>query len=319
MHSSWKIWDLLRSRPKVLNNETPAILLLNTFDPFALKILKKRIPLELFSEQKLAVKLGRELTLEWAENNFKTMSLFGNDESFFVINAQEMPEAVKSFFMETQDLILDNRYLIFDYSKNDSFYKKAQKSNLIEVLNIKAPDFWEKDKLLEFLCSEINVFLDYEAKDFFVKQVEFSLGAYYNCLAQLKINYPEQTSLSVSCVKEIMFSKNWDHFAITELFATKQYQKFYKKMSQTKDFEDIRKVAQFLQSHMLKVLSPEYTNGKSRLTKYDKEILKQNGLWSPKEISKVLKYFVDIEIKAKSRDHSVFNLLQRDYLRSQIL
>ena len=62
------------------------------------------------------------------------------------------------------------RNLIFDYSKTDDFYKKSQKNDAFDVITIKAPDFWEKDKLLNFLSVDMDIFLDFEAKEYFLKR-----------------------------------------------------------------------------------------------------------------------------------------------------
>ena len=131
MHSSWKLWDFLKSRPEVIDDETPPLLFINSFNPFATRILKDRIPLSRFSEGRLLVKLGKELTVDWVEENFKTLSLFGGSESYYIIHAHEMPEKVKNIFKKPEELMLENRYILFDYPKDDALSREMKKSQLI--------------------------------------------------------------------------------------------------------------------------------------------------------------------------------------------
>ena len=79
----------------------------------------------MFYEEKLPVFNGKELTLTWFEDNFLTLGLFGNQESYVISNAENLNADCKEFLAENE-LLLENRYLILFYNKSKFLIKLNQ-------------------------------------------------------------------------------------------------------------------------------------------------------------------------------------------------
>lgn len=315
MHSNWKIWDLVKSRPTIIEESSPRMIILQTWDPFAFKLVKSRIPSSLFEEDKLHVKSSHEVSADWIEDNLKSLGLFGNSESYLFLNATQLNKDVKSILSHIDDLIIENRYLVFDYNKEDDFVKKVKNHPQVELIKVQAPAFWEHDKLLHFLCDELKVYLDLPAKDLLMNTVEMDIAVLYNILTQIGINYPDKVNITKEEIAPMLKSVRSDQFELAGDFAGKKIQLFYKKLQNITDFNDLRQVFMFLQSHLLKVLDPSYTEGKPRLTKYDKEILSQAKIWKKEDLNKALNYFSKLEIMAKQKEPYLFHYIQKDNLR----
>jgi len=315
MHSSWKIWDLVKSRPEIIDKDGPRFIVIQTWDSFAFKIIKDKIPKSLFSENKLLVKSSKEVTPFWIEDNLKSLGLFGNSESYLFLEATSLNKQTKEALTNIDELIVDDRYVILEYSKEDDLLKKIKTHPKVELIKVQAPGFWEFDKLLDFLCDELRVYLDISAKDLILNNVASEVASFYNILSQISINFPGKVNLSAREIEPLLQGIKTDQFELANDFASKKIKLFYEKVSKVTDFNDLRQIFMFLQSHLLKVLDTEYTSKKARLTKYDKEIISQSKIWKSSELDRALKYFSKLEILAKKKDPLLFNTIQQGRLR----
>ena len=178
MHSKWKIWDFFKARPEVLT-APGGIIAFSCFDQLAFKLIKDRFPnKDAFYEGKITVLLGREVSSDWFDDNFLSLGLFGNQESYLIHFAEELSPEVKEKIVTSKELLLDGRYLFLNFSKEDAFFKKILKVEEIETIQIQAPAFWEESELLDFLCEEYQVYLSYSAKEKIKEKVPFDINNY---------------------------------------------------------------------------------------------------------------------------------------------
>jgi DNA polymerase III delta subunit len=318
MHSKWKIWDFLRSRPNVLEGESKVIAF-SCFDPLAFKILKERITPSKFAENRLNVMLGKEVTDVWFDDNFNSLGLFGNSDSYLIHYAEELKANIKEDFLKSDNLILTDRYVLLNFTKEDTFYKKLQKdkSPLVETIQIQAPAFWEEDELLSFICEDLKVYLTIQGKQFIREKVPFQINSYYQLIAQLKINYPDKNNIDVSDISPLISELKMDQFQLAELFGSKKLKLFYKKLIEGHEQgHELISVFYFLQSHLLKIYDLSYLDGKSKLTKYDKQIMAQSKLWSKNDLARAITYLGDLLILAKRKDFFFDDKIKRDFFRT---
>ena len=228
MHSKWKIWDYLKAHPQLKLED--GINAFFCFDPLAFKLIKSRLEYSQFYESKLNVMLASELSLAWLEDNFKSFGLFGNQDSYLVLGAEDIASEVKSFILDNADeFILDNRSLLLSFNKEEKFFKSLQKhgSNRVHTVLIQSPAFWEEDQLLYFLAHHIGVYLTMRAKDFLKDKLAFSIQNYYQALSQIKINYPNEKEVDIDQIKNFIPQLKFDHFEMGRLFGGKQMKEFY--------------------------------------------------------------------------------------------
>ena len=128
MHSKLKLWDFINQKKCLVSSANSKAIAISTFDPLAFKFIKDSIDYSKFSDSKLHVISGKELTLNWIEDNFKSLGLFGNDESFLIQHADEMNKQCKDLFIdEFESFNLDDRFLILNFNKEEVLFKKLIK------------------------------------------------------------------------------------------------------------------------------------------------------------------------------------------------
>jgi hypothetical protein len=315
MHSNWKIWDFLKSRPKVIETNGPKLIALQSFDPYAFKIIKEKIPYEIFENNQLITLMGKDITAGWIEDNLMSLGLFGNSDSYLILKANELKKECKELLLKVDELILSESFLILDYSEEDDLLEKLKKSDLVEVIKIQAPAFWENDKLLDFLCGHKKVYLDLGAKDLILEKVVPEMSVFFNVLEQASINFPGKANISAGEIEAFIGSAKIDQFEFASLFGRKKVREFYQKLSEIEDENDLRQIFSFMQSHLLKVYDPEYLNKKSRQTGYDKQVLSQSRIWDKAALKRAMAYFSEMEIMAKSKKPLIFARIKKDHLR----
>ncbi len=305
MHSKWKIWDFFRARAEVLNSAVP-VLALSTYHPLAFQLIKDQIPKEkYFSDGKLNVLMGKEISKTWWEDNFLSLGLFGNQESYLIHQAQDLNSDIQELLLVPEQLILEGRHVILNFSKENAFYKKLMKlqSPLVESIQIQAPAFWEENELLNFLCEHMKVFLSFQAKEKFREMVPFQLDTYFQVLSQIKINFTDKVNITDQDILPFFTEAKVDHFELANLFGTKKLNLFYRKLvEQMEKGADLISALYFIQSHLVKMYDPSYLDEKSKLTKYDKQVIAHANIWSKAEIARGLNYMSKLLIKAKSKD-----------------
>lgn len=315
MHSKWKIWDYLRTNPLGLDSSTSGLYVFNVFDPLIASIIRQKFPKDTFYEQKLPVFNGKDLSLSWFEDNFQTLGLFGNQESYVITQAENLNNDCKEFLLNS-DLILDGRYLFLFYDKTDTAFKSLIKKDHIQAFDIQAPAFWETDKLLEFLADEMKVQLSYEAKNQILSYVEHSCLDFYNLLTKLSVNYGVD-SVSAKMLEEVLEKNRLDNFEMAKLFGHKKMKDFYSLIVELDpEYDDLRSLFYFLQTHMIKVSDPSFIYDKKKKTKYDDQVLGQSKLWKKDELKHVLNFLKNIEVQSKMKNPFVKEELKSAYLRT---
>lgn len=315
MHSKWKIWDFLKNFPEGFDTTKSGIFGFNTFDPLIASLLKSRFPKSKFYEEKLPSLNAKEVTVGWFEDNFQTLGLFGNQESYIINQAQHLSSEVKEL-ISSENLILDNRFLFLFFDKSDEFYKSLTKKEQINTIDIQAPAFWENDKLLDFLADYLNVRLSFEAKTTILSSIENTPLDLYNFLTRLAVNFKDQT-VSLAMLEEVIERNRLDNFELAKLFGFKKMKEFYQILLDVEpDFDALRSLFYFLQTHMLKIADPSYINEKNRPTKYDNQILSQSKVWRESELTSVFSFLKRIEVQAKLKNPFIKEEIKSAYLRS---
>ena len=318
MHSKWKIWDFFSARETLIKDKAVRIFAFQTSDPFAFRLLKERYLRNLRDEVKPITMMGKDVQKVWIEDNFFSLGLFGNSDSYLILNADQLPKDSKELLLKTNELILDDCYLFFDFEKEDEFVKQLKKSDIAEVIKIEAPAFWEQDKLLDFICSVKSVYLSMEAKRLIIEKLNFDFGSYFNIVTQIDINFPERMNISDHDIASLVASTKIDNFELAELFASKKFKAFYGKLLELESEKEMGQIFRFMQSHLLKVLDPSFLNAKSKLNKYDRQIMSQSSAWREEPLSKAIKYFGELELLCKTKNPLLKARLQRDKLRSDL-
>lgn len=310
MLSKWQIWDFFSSvRPDYLEGVSGTIVL-NTFDFQSLKLIKDH----LFKNLSTTVhhKLASEVTWDWIENEFLTLSFFSTSESFFIHQAQDLSS---DLLEKLVNLNLDNRFIMLNFESENASFKKLVKEKNVRILQVEAPRFWETAKLLDFTAALVRLPLSYDAKTWMLNSLENTFQQFYNSCCLIKLNYPGAPEVSLKQVQELFEVDRLDSFHLAAVFGKKSFREFYGELIKLEgDFEKMRGFFLFMQSHLIKVADPSYLDGKDRLSQYDKGILQVSKLWKQEELLHWVGVFNDLEIMAKRKDSTLWSLLKRSYL-----
>lgn len=315
MLSKWKIWDFTKGSAKGLTSSSHGLNLFYCFDPIISSIIKESFDRTLFENESLVTLQGKEVSSVWIDDNFKSLGLFGNADSFCVTKADEISKEVKETLLD-EDLILDNRFLILFFDKNDDLFKKLSKKENVNAIKIEAPAFWEYDKLLDFFANYKQVRLSFETKQKILEYVDPSCINFFNLMSKLAVNF-EDKEISLKMLDEVLDKNKLDHFEMASLFGFKKMNQFYSKLIELDpDYNSLRSLFYFLQTHMVKVADPSFISKKSKASKYDNQILSQSRVWKDKELILVLDFLKSLESRAKVKNPFVKTDIKSAYYRS---
>ena len=311
MHSKWQIWDYFSSFDKFYLAKFNGVLGINTFDPLCLKMVKDYL-VRGAEGRIIHYKMASEVTKNWIDTEFKTLSLFGGSDCFFIHQAHELKVDVLEMI---GSLSLDDRFIILSFENENSSWKKNLKDSKFTTLTIESPRFWEIHKLLDFVCSYFRLPLSYESKTWILDSLENDLGSFYNTCGVLKLNYPEAKEVSLAEVKSLFSAEKLDQFALASLFARKKFLDFYEKVVILEgDFEKMRFFFNFMQSHLIKLADVAYLNQKPRLTQYDKDLQSTSKLWKNQELISEVERFNRWEVQCKKKDQHLWHEIRETHL-----
>ena len=258
-------------------------------------------------------KLASELSRDWIDEEFQTLSLFGGADCFFIHQAQDLKADILD---QLSKLDLSDRFIILCYEADGVSWKKLIKDGLVGTLVIEAPRFWEISKLLDFVANYLRLPLSYEAKAWILDALENNLSVFYNTAIVLKLNFPESKEISVNEVKSLFTLDKLDQFALASLFTRKKFLDFYDRLVMLEgDFGKMRGFFNFMQGHLTKLADTSYLAQKPRLTQYDKDLQSTSKLWTREEITVEIERFNQWEIQSKSKDSFLWNDLRQIHLR----
>ena len=107
-----------------------------------------------------------------------------------------------------------------------------------------------------------------------------------------------------------------DQFQLASLFSRKKFSDFFDRLLKVdEDFDRLRSLSLFMQSHLIKMLDTGYLEKKTRLTSYDKEISSASRLWKDHELLREIERFNRWEILSKKKDFIVWNEIKDAQLR----
>ena len=313
MHSKWQLWDFFNSVKRDYLAEKSGVIALSTFDPICLKLVKDYL-MRGAGERTVHYKMAPEVSRDWIEEEFQSLSLFGALESFFIHQAQDLKaEQLESL----ANLDLSDRFVILSFESENAAYKKLLKEGKIDFLQIEAPKFWEPHKLLDFVTTYLRLPLTYDSKTWILDSLENNLSSFYHASCLLKLNHPEAKEVGLPQVKALLETERLDQFVLASLFARKKKTEFFSKLLHFEsDFDRMRGLFNFLQSHLIKIMDPSYLDNKPRLSGYDKDIQSASKLWKTDDLKVAVESFNRWELMSKKKDALLWHELKANYLRS---
>jgi hypothetical protein len=114
---------------------------------------------------------------DWIEDEFKSLSLFSDSESFFIHQANDLNAELIDCFSSIQ---ITDRFVILSFENDQTSWKKVVKEEKIQAITIEAPKFWETNKLLDFCCHYLKLRLSHDSRTWILEVLENNLPTFYN-------------------------------------------------------------------------------------------------------------------------------------------
>lgn len=296
----WKIWDFFRNISHHIGKES-----LHAFickDTFVLQEIKTQLKSFWPESSELKIVFGEELTTEWWEDNFLSLSLFGNSESYIVLNASSL-KSDHLEILKREDLFLQDRKVFFLFNQENDFCKKMVKNDNVNVHILEEAKHWEGRELFDFWCSQFKLSLSYQAKEKALILLNHESSEFINLLKVLEVNHADKKEISLSHLEEVITPTRFNKFELAELFCSRKFKEFYQKLldlnPNKKEIEDF---AYFMQGHLIKVLDPSLISQKNYLSKYDKNIMSHSRLWNEQKLQNAMIYFEEIVLRSRNQD-----------------
>lgn len=319
MLSKWQIWDFFQANSTGIP-EKGGIYSFHFFDSLFSIWLKKSLKKNSFIQggltSGLTVLNGLKFTPDWIEDNLLSLGLFGNNDSYYIIQADQMPKASYDLLLSNQ-LMVDKRVIILNFDKETPQKKKLDSADHIQGFKIEAPKFWDFNKLLDFMADMMEVRISFETKNFILTSIAHEPLEFFNALSILSVNFPDVTEVTLLQAQSVLSISRFDQFELASLFSRKKFSDFYEKVLLIEDdFDTLRQLFNFMQSHMIKIADPSFIEKKKRATKYDNEIKQCSKLWNQAGLDKVIRGFGRLELLAKQKSPDLLLSLKQSTLKS---
>jgi hypothetical protein len=314
--SKWLPWDFAKKHPTTIDIEKPGLYGIQFCDEFISHILMENLPKELTESDNFFKVNAAELTPDWFEDKFLTISLFSQNESYLVIESQNLPTKTKKW-LEENPINLTDQFLIFSFPTSSKIYDSFSKKIQGEFYKVEAPRFWEALTHLEFICEHFSLALPMNVKNYLIKSLENTSYEFFGALNLLSLYFPGGVNIKLEYVQRLIGQNKLDHFSLASLFGSKKRAQFYKEVTRGDlDFDQLRSLFYFMQNHLYKLMDTSYTDSKAKLSKYDREVISQSKAWSPSELQGEMHIFGELELEAKSKSPLLKNRLRLEYLSS---
>lgn len=296
----WKIWDFFRNLSHHIGKESFHFFICKDF--FVLQEIKTQLKNYWPASSELKIVFGEELTTEWWEDNFLSLSLFGNSESYIILNASSL-KSDHLDLLKRDDLFLQDRKVFFLFDQETDLCKKLSKNDSINVHILEEAKHWEGRELFDFWCSQFKLSLSYQAKERALSLLNHESNEFINLLKVLEVNYVDKKEISISDLEEVITPSRFNKFELAELFCSRKFKDFYQKMLVLNpDRKEIEDFSYFMQGHLIKLIDPSLIANKNYLSKYDKNIISHSRLWNEQKLQNAMIYFEEIVLKVRTQD-----------------
>jgi hypothetical protein len=310
MHSKILPWDFLQKYPTSL---MPKALGLKAFlieDPYLERVLLDRLPKK---ELNFSLYTGNEVTREFIEEHFVNYSFFRSNEPILVMNAESIPAESLELLLESS-IDWSERLLLLCFTKSSKAFLSFSKKPAVESIELEAPRFWEGEKLWQFCQKARGVQFDSAVSRFALTNLEHNFDSFISLINTIQIHFPDG-AVQVKILQELIPCERWDFFQLIDLFHRSPKSFFEEILKKEMDYDWMRSLASFMQSHLVKILFPEEIKKKAKPTKYDQSVLEMSEKLNREMLKHYLGFFSELEIQAKSNDQFLVNRLRIESLK----
>lgn len=308
MHFSGYAWDVLER----IKKDSPEDKLRGVYsaDPIVLKILTDGLK----GNKVWKVFEGKKISKTFLEEQYSAYDLFEEENNILVLDGENIE---KDFFSYFNDYIEGGADKVFLYSSSKLEKNKKKFQEVPGAFyESKTNPFWKNRDFLNFFLDEKEIDLSPKVKEYVLDKVPFDSVSYYNLVNTLWIRLPDVLEATTDDIDDILNTRSMDVFQLADIFSRKSWLQFFSELQPLLgQYESLRSLFSFLQSHLLKIADPSYLEQKKTKTRYDEKIQRAASLWKFQEIEAWMQKLGDWEIEAKSKNSRLNLSLKAAYLK----
>ncbi len=310
MLSKFQPWDFLPKHPKVINQKSPGLYAFLITDPYLEQIIFTQLPKK---EMEFSLYSGIDVTRDFLDEHLVNLSFFSSTDHIQVMNAENIPAASIKYLLETE-IDWSERFLVLLFTKSNKFFTELTKAKNVTGIEIEEPKFWEGAKIWQFCQKSRDIQLSADISRLVLDHLEHTFESFLWVIDTIKTYHPDG-KISVDELKTYIKKERWDFFELIDIFNTRPQAFFQEILKKDTDYDWLRSLFVFMQTHLTKVLFPEEIRKKGKLSKYDSAILVVAENWTRTDVMNYLRFFSECEIKAKSSDPLLIDQIRLELVK----
>lgn len=315
MLSKFLPWDFIQKFPKSIVQKKTGIHAFMIDDPYLERVILDNLPRDP-EGLKFSLYSGNEFTRDFIEEHFINLSFFSESDHILIMNAETIPAGSIDFLLAS-DIDFNERFLLFFFTKkgNKHFNELAKSKNKdVEAIELEMPRFWEGAKLWQFAQKARSVSFDSSITRFALENLEHNFESFFWLIDTIKLNFPDG-KIDLNKLSELIKKERWDFFELIEVFNRSPKLFFGELLKKEMDYDWMRAMSAFMQTHLVKILFPEEIKEKAKLSKYDQSVLEMSEKLNRGLVQYYLAFFSELEIMAKSSDVFLIDRLRLEALK----
>jgi len=292
-------WDFIQKYPKTIDPKQFGVYSFLIDDAYLERVVLDRLPR---SDFKFSLYSGSEFTRDFIEEHFVNLSFFSESDHILIMNAETIPAASIEFLLESQ-IEFGGRFLLFFFTKNNKQFGELAKSKntSVNAIELEMPRFWEGAKLWQFTQKAREVSFDGMVSRFALENLEHNFESFFWLIDTIKMNFPTG-NIDLKVLQDLVKKERWDFFELIDLFNKNPKIFFDEILKKEMDYDWMRTMSAFMQTHLVKILFPQDIKAKGKLSKYDQSVLDMSEKLNRDVVHYYLAFFSELEIMSKSSD-----------------
>lgn len=292
-------WDFIQKYPGTIDPKQFGIYSFLIDDPYLERVLLDRLPRK---DLKFSIYSGNEVTINFIEEHFVNLSFFSESDHILIMNAETIPAGSIDLLLQGE-IDFGDRFLLMFFTKSNKQFGELGKSKNSDVyaVELEMPRFWEGTKLWQFAQKAREVNFDGAIARFALEHLEHNFESFFWFIDTVKMNFPDGP-VDFKELKDLIKRERWDFFELIDLFNKNPKLFFEEILKKEMDYDWMRTMSAFMQTHLIKILFPEEIRAKGKLSKYDQSVLDVGKKLNRDIVQYYLVFFSELEIMAKSSD-----------------
>lgn len=303
-------WDFMQKFPETWDPKALAPQAFLMDDPYLERVFLDRLPKKSI---KFSLYSGNEVNRDFLEEHFVNLSFFSDNDPLLIMNAENIPSSMLDFLLET-DIDWSSKKLLLFFSKSTKAFTDFAKNKNSQAIELDEPRPWDGPKMWAFAMKARAVTFEPAITRFALETMEHNFESFFWLIDTLAIHFPNK-AVDLSLLKELVARERFDKFELIDLFHRGPKLFFQEVLKKDLDFEFLRSLSSFMQTHLIKILYPQEILAKGKLNKYDQTIVEMSERLNRDLVKFYLNYFSELEVLAKAQDPFVLERLRLEVIK----